>query len=215
MINVNKNRLIHGDFREAIKQIPDNSIDMVITDPPYPKEFMYLWRPLFEQSARILKPRGNFISLCGHYQLPEVLDIGREYLRFWWVLWMEQSKLNRLIGKGVAVLGKPAVWFLKERRRDFREYKFPFDTIKSNLSQDKDAKKLHKWGQAENWFAHYIGELTKEDEIVLDPMVGSGTTAIACLELKRKFIVIEKEKEYYDIAKERIDKWYNDNVTRN
>ena len=199
------NKIICGDFRNVIKQIPDNSIDMVITDPPYPKKFSYLWKPLFEQSARVLKPRGNFISLCGHYQLPDVLDVGREYLRFWWILWMEQSRLNRLIGKGVTVLGKPAVWFLKERRRDFREYKFPFDTIKSDLSQDKNAKKFHKWGQSENWFAHYIGELTKEGEVVLDPMVGAGASVIACKNLNRNYIGIDISEEYCKITRERLN----------
>ena len=104
----------------------------------------------------------------------------------------------------MAVLGKPAVWFLKERRRDFREYKFPFDTIKSDLSQDKNAKKFHKWGQSENWFAHYIGELTKEGEVVLDPMVGAGASVIACKNLNRNYIGVDISEEYCKITRERL-----------
>jgi len=199
------NKVICGDFREIIKEIPDNVIDMVITDPPYPKKYSYLWEPLFQESARILKPRGNFISLCGHYQLPDVLDIGRQHLRFWWILWMKQTKLNRLIGTGVTVLGKPGVWFLKERRRDFKEYKFPFDTITSDLSEDKYAKEYHKWGQSVNWFAHYIGELTKPNEIVIDPMCGSGSSLIACKLLGRNFIGIEINEEHCETARKRLD----------
>ena len=197
-------KIICGDFRDVVGYIPDNVIDMVITDPPYPKKFSYLWRPLFEMSSRVLMSRGNFISLCGHYQLPDVLDVGREYLRFWWILWMKQTKLNRLIGKGVAVLGKPAVWFLKDRRRDFREYKFPIDTITSSLSEDKFAKKYHKWGQSVNWFAHYIEELTKPGEIVLDPMVGSGSSIIACKLLDRNFIGIDISNEHCETTMQRI-----------
>lgn len=199
------NEIVCGDFRDILKTIPDNSVDMIITDPPYPKKYMYLWKPLFSESARILKSRGNFISLCGHYQLPEVLDIGREYLRFWWVLWMKQSKINRLIGKGVTVLGKPGIWFLKDRRRDFKEYKFPFDTITSNVNEDNYAKKYHGWGQSVNWFAHYIEELTKPDELVIDPMVGSGSTGVACKLLNRNFIGIDISEEYCDVAQQRIN----------
>ena len=200
-----KTKLILGDCLDEMKKISNESIDLVITDPPYPKKYMYLWEPLFEQSARILVDRGNFISLCGHYQLPDVLDIGRKYLRFWWVLWMTQTRINRLIGKGVAIKGKPGVWFLKNRRRDFKEYKFPFDTIHSNLNQDNEAKKLHKWGQSENWFEHYIQELTKPGEIVLDPFLGSGTTGVVCKRLDRNFIGIELDEKYFEIAKARIN----------
>ena len=199
------NKIICGDCNDVMSHIPDNSIDMIITDPPYPKEYDYLYKILFKHGARILKSRGNLISLCGHYQLPFVLDVGREHLRFWWILWMKQTKINRLIGKGVTVQGKPAVWFLKDRRRDFREYKFPFDTVEAKLSKDREAKKYHKWGQAVNWFEHYIGELTKQDEIVLDPFIGSGTTAIACIKLKRNYIGIDISNEYCEIARERIN----------
>jgi DNA modification methylase len=198
------NKVICGDFRDIVKNIPDNSIDMIITDPPYPKEFEYLYEPLFMEGARILKPRGNLISLCGHYQLPHVLDMGRKYLRFWWVLWMNQSKLNRLIGKGVVVKGKPGVWFLKERRREYPEYRMPFDTLTSNLKEDKDAKVNHKWGQSVNWFAHYINELTHEGEIVLDPFIGSGSVGIACKQSNRNFIGIDVDLECCELARQRI-----------
>jgi DNA modification methylase len=198
-------KIILGDFRDVLKNIPDDSIDMVITDPPYPKKYSYVWEPLFEESARVLKPRGNFISLCGHYQLPLVLSTGEKYLRYWWILWMKQSRLNRLIGKGVAVLGKPAVWFLKERRRDFRVYKFPIDTITSSLSEDKFAKEYHKWGQSVNWFAHYIGELTLPGEVVLDPMCGSGSSIIACKLLDRHFIGVDNDPHAVETTRQRLD----------
>ena len=197
------NEIICGDFRKILQSIPSDSVDMVITDPPYSKKFMYLWDPLFSESSRILKSRGNFISLCGHYQLPEILDIGRKYLRFWWILWMKQSKINRLIGKGVTVLGKPAVWFLKDRRRDFREYRFPFDTISSS-TDDNYAKKYHEWGQSVNWFAHYIEELTKPGELVIDPMIGAGSVAVACKILNRNYIGIDVSEKYCNIAQQRI-----------
>ena len=50
-----------------------------------------------------------------------------------------------------------------------------------------------------------VEKFTNENDLVLDPFLGSGTTAIACYDLKRRYIGIEKEERYYNIAKKRID----------
>lgn len=197
-------KLYCGNCLEIMPMLVSESIDMVITDPPYPAEYSYLWEPVARETARVLKTKGNYITLLGHYQLPLVLSVTSKYLRYWWLLWMEQSNINRLIGKGVAVRGKPALWFVKERRRDFREYGYPFDTIRSSSIEDRNAKSVHKWGQSINWFAHYIGELTKPGETVLDPFLGSGSTGIACVRAGRNFIGIENDSAYFAIAEHRI-----------
>ena len=54
-----------GDCLSVLPQLEAGSVDAVVTDPPYPQEFAYLWRPLAEQSARILKPGGHLFTLCG------------------------------------------------------------------------------------------------------------------------------------------------------
>lgn len=51
---------------------------------------------------------------------------------------------------------------------------------------------------------YLVNMLTREGQIVLDPFLGSGTTAVACKKLKRKFIGIEREKEYVKIAEARL-----------
>lgn len=51
---------------------------------------------------------------------------------------------------------------------------------------------------------------TNENDVILDPFMGSGTTAIACKELDRNYIGFELDKDYYDIAQERIDKLINE-----
>jgi site-specific DNA-methyltransferase (adenine-specific) len=52
---------------------------------------------------------------------------------------------------------------------------------------------------------------TKENDLVIDPFAGSFTTAISCLELNRKYICIEKDKEYFEVGKNRIAKWHEEN----
>ena len=60
---------------------------------------------------------------------------------------------------------------------------------------------------------HLVELHSYENDIILDPFMGSGTTGVACMNLNRKFIGIEKEEKYFNIAKERIEKAekeYND-----
>jgi DNA modification methylase len=54
-----------------------------------------------------------------------------------------------------------------------------------------------------------INFITNPNDIILDPFAGSGTLAIACLETGRRYVCIEKEVEYYDIAMRRIEDWHN------
>jgi DNA modification methylase len=56
--------------------------------------------------------------------------------------------------------------------------------------------------------------LTPENGIVLDPFAGSFTTAIACLETGRRYVCIEKESDYFEIGKNRITQWHNDQLNK-
>ena len=66
------------------------------------------------------------------------------------------------------------------------------------------SKELHKWEQSAIEVEHVVKVLTVENQIVLDPFMGSGTTGIAPLNLKRKFIGIEIDKERFEIARANI-----------
>jgi site-specific DNA-methyltransferase (adenine-specific) len=67
-------------------------------------------------------------------------------------------------------------------------------------------KVLNEWEQSTAEAEHVISRLTVENEVVFDPMLGSGTTSVAALNLDRKFIGFEKDKEKFEIAKGRISK---------
>lgn len=51
-----------GDFREILSNVPDASVDLILTDPPYPKEYLHLWSALSELAARVLKPGALLIA---------------------------------------------------------------------------------------------------------------------------------------------------------
>ena len=189
-----------GDSVEILPSIPGQSVDAIITDPPYPKEFDHVWIGMARESRRLLKDRGNLVTLLGHYQLPFVLDIFKDELRYWWIGGMNQPTMFKMFGKGVVVRWKPCLWFINGKRRvDLPD--MPMDM----LSPRDPSKALHEWQQPVSWFEHWIERLTLPGETVLDPFMGSGTTGVACMQTGRNFIGIELDPTYYAIAEKRIN----------
>lgn len=189
-----------GDCLEVMRDLDAGSVDAVITDPPYPKEYQHLYGDMASEAKRVLKVGGSLVTLCGHYQVPDVLNAMCLHLRYWWIAGMGQPAGPRLPGKWVAVRFKPALWFVNERRRP-GDTRCPLDFLNG---EGKD-KRFHEWGQDMSWFVHWIENLCPTDGIVLDPFMGGGTTGVACITTGRNFIGIEKDPSYFAIAEKRIE----------
>lgn len=191
-------RIETGDFRELATDLAPSSVDVVLTDPPYPKEYLPLWGDLGEMAARVLKPGGSLIAYCGHYQIPEVTALLKPHLRYWWLLMIKHGGPSaRLPGKWVFVEYKPALWYVKHHRSGKR---FVADVIQS---RGKD-KKFHRWGQSVAPFVYLIEKLTNPGDLVLDPFLGGGTTAVACLLTGRDCIGFELDPAMADVARGRV-----------
>ena len=63
--------LHHGDSLKFLRTLPDNSVDLILTDPPYPIDFIEEWSKLSEFAKKKLKPNGFCICYCGHKNLFE------------------------------------------------------------------------------------------------------------------------------------------------
>ena len=191
-------RIETGDFRVLSEQLSDDSVDLVLTDPPYNRESLYLYDDLGRVGARVLKTGGSLLSYAGHYAIPEVLALVSTHLRFWWLLAVDQSgPAARLPGKWVFVEWKPMVWFVKGGRGGRR---YVSDKVKSMPAD----KKYHKWQQCVSEARYYIEHLTEPGDLVLDPFTGGGTTAIAALQTGRRFIGYEIDPHVADVARQRI-----------
>ncbi|MGC1933301.1 MAG: hypothetical protein WA667_30370, partial [Candidatus Nitrosopolaris sp.] len=67
-------RLTEGDFIEVSKDIPDNSIGLVFTDPPYQRGWLPFYEPLGKIAFRALKEGGSLVMYAGHYALPQIFE---------------------------------------------------------------------------------------------------------------------------------------------
>ncbi len=194
--------LLHGDFREYILEIPDSSVDLILTDPPYSKDCLPIYHDLAVASSKVLKNGGSLVTYANHCLVPEITKI------------MEDSGLNRqwiiavkLAGpfahfhpKKVSIKWKPLLWFVKGEKTNSLDYI-------SDFIESKSAEKLtFEWEQNTTEAEHVISRLTVEAQTVCDPMMGEGTSGVAATKLGRRFIGIEINSERFDVAKARISK---------
>lgn len=188
-----------GDCRDVLPSA-DVLVDCVVTDPPYPKEFIPIYSECWKACDSVLKDQGQCFAMVGQYDLPQVI---RSFPLNWEYIWcgcFEQRQMAVSIWpRGISSAWKPLLIYGK----NFKKFKpWKYDVI-ANTGGYLNGKDFHKWGQGVEQFQILISRFDC-GETILDPFAGSGTTGVACVRLGRKFIGIEISKEYCDIAVERI-----------
>jgi len=195
--------LYHGDCSEVMPRFKEESIDLVFTDPPYLKKYLYTYNYLADHCPRIMKDGASLMTIAAHYALPYIIKAFDEKLKYRWMICMNQfNGSHARMAMGIEVMWKPILWYVK------RAYPMGRGFLRDGIEitgKSGQKKKLHKWQQDETWAEYYIQKLTREKDIVLDPFMGSGTTGEACIKTGRRFIGIEKEEKYFQIAKERLE----------
>ena len=208
------NKIIHGDCLEVMKGIPDGSIDMVLCDLPYGEVNRKSGglrnldkgvadicdidlNKLCDEYNRVCN--GTVYLFCGIEQI-SLLTAKLKELKFSTRLgqWEKTnpSPMNGdkvwLSGSEFCVIGrKPSSTFNRHCEKPI--WKYP-------VSRNK----LHPTQKPVDLMQYLIESSTNEGDTVLDNCIGSGTTAVACINTGRNFIGIEKEENYVKIANERI-----------
>ena len=193
-------QLIEGDFIEKCKEILDNSIDLIFTDPPYQRGWLPFYEPLGKIAFRALKEGGSLVMYAGHYALPQIFEYMKNSgLKYWWeIVVTHPGSSARMFSRNVSVTYKPLFWYAKGPRPKILEF------IKDSVESKRPDKTLHLWIQSTDEAEHVISKLTNPNDVVLDPLIGNGTTAIAALKLNRRFIGIDVSAEMLATARHRI-----------
>jgi DNA modification methylase len=190
----------------AALPIADNSIDLIFTDPPYPKEYLPCYDWLAKEAIRILKPGSFILAMCGGSFINQIFRMFDDSgLHFFWKCEIEKASYN----PGVTWLhGKPVCNFIKsiiiyfkgEPNMELVRGNF-YDLFNSRTVPDKT---YHHWGQNVNNANYYINHFSLPDNVVLDPFVGGSTTMIACKLIGRHCIGFDIDPSAINATRSRL-----------
>jgi len=190
--------LIVGDFREHSDKVPDGSISLIFTDPPYDKEAEKLFVGLADFAKKKLCEGGSLLMYLGHLQLPAAFKAFEGKMRHWWTCACVHGGDKALMREyGIRVGWKPMLWFVKQTRDD--KTNIVFDIVSG-----AGEKQFHDWQQDQSDAEYYIKELCPKDGVVCDPFIGGGTTAVAAKALGRKWVGFEINEDTAKVAGSRI-----------
>lgn len=187
-----------GDFEEVFADLKDCSIDCIITDPPYPYEFIEVWTKLSRFAKRVLKPNGFCIAYSGQMYLPEVMKRMTEHLNYYWTFAMYHEGQTQIVnGVNLICRWKPVLIFQKNKKKIN-------NTIQDYFISEQREKQAHNWQQSKSGVSYLIEMFTKPNDLILEPFAGGGTTIIAAKEKHRNIMAAEIDHNTYNIAKEII-----------
>lgn len=191
-------RLIHSDIADLT--IDDCSVDAIVTDPPYPAEYLPVYADLADLANRVLKPGGSAFVMCGQSYLPEIMAIMAERMTYNWTLayLTPGGQAPQIWQRKVNTFWKPVLWFTKGAYNG----KWLGDVCKSDVN-DND-KRFHFWGQSTSGMIDLIERCTNAGDLVLDPFCGGGTTGIAALLSQRMFIGSDINADFIETTRERL-----------
>lgn len=224
--------LLHGDCLERMKEIPDGSIDMVMTDPPY--EISDSGGGMMANENRKFLRQINSLELCKGFDIVSFLDSCTPLFKnkqYWCGVFFCSLKqihyyLNYAIennlqyGLGVWYKTNPTPLCHNKYLNDL-EYWIYIKGSKSRIMGDYSTKSLaylskinitdkkiygHPTIKPLDLIEKFLINHTIEGNTILDPFMGSGSTGVSCKNLNRNFIGIELDETYFNIAKERIEK---------
>ena len=179
--------LIHGDCLQEMKKLKDKSIDLVLTDPPYPDYH----KEKYGYKEGLLDILNNFT--CRQFVFwSSKVDFSLSYTAIH--IWDKKtgcgSEYERIFERNG-----------QQNYRMFRYYTIN-STVAANYTRDTFYN--HPSQKPVKLIKDMLQKFSKKGDTILDMFMGVGSIGVACKELNRDFIGIEINKEYYDIAKKRI-----------
>lgn len=206
--------LYNGDALEILPAL-DVTVDAVISDPPYgvtshawdqAPPFDTMWQ-LFEAKT---KQNANYVMFCCGGFTIDLINSKRRWFRYD-LVWAKNNKTGFLNAnliplrnhENILVFGRPG--FQKTATYNMIGDVHPSSIIVAKRDAKRPEECLHPTQKPELLMCYLIKMYSNENDVILDPFSGSCTTGVAALRMNRRFIGIEREKKYFDIACERLE----------
>ena len=232
--------LINSDCLTALKDIPTQSVDLILTDPPYNLGLFMQnrdtnlkkmrdnffgaadwdnldyesWKAsleiFFEQSARIIKTGGAMIVFMAIIKVESVIAIAEKYGFYYKTtgIWHKLNPMPRNMNLHFVNSTESWIYFTyKKRTGTFNnDGAVIHDFVETSLTMGNEKKHgKHPTQKPIQLMKHFVELLSNKDDVVLDLFMGSGSSGVASKLLGRKFIGIEINPTYFEIAKKRIE----------
>lgn len=180
----------HGDFVGVLSEYDDGSLDHIITDPPYDEDALSLWSDLAAVAADKLTDGGYLVAYSGQSYLPQVYDTLTDELEYIWQLVVTHESAGKHPYHSIGIGHKPVLLFGKETS-GYRDSLISRDVIDIG-DQEKDD---HEWQQSVIEAEQLIEWVTEPNDLICDPMCGSGTTGVAALRKERRTLLIDVDED--------------------
>lgn len=195
------NHIFVGDARELMRYIPDQSVDLIFTDPPYLREHIPLYGWLAQEADRVLTPDGFLMAYVGGYWKDGVMAQMRQHMEYFWDYTIIHGGALPLVRNRNTRAGAKSI--LCYRKHGSKA--MPQTEVQGSFQGTGASKEYHHWGQPVDETAYYISCFSEVGDLILDPFVGGGTTAVACAENNRAWIGFEMDEEYAHVAQQRVN----------
>jgi len=240
MIQITSNsRIGNGDCLKLIKQLPDKSVDLVLTDPPYNlglfmhkrgtnikgmrdnhfaysgwddmefEEWEQVMGHLLTECSRVLRDKGALIMFMSIMKVETIIQLATKAGLYYKTvgIWHKTNPMPRNMNLHFINSVEPWLYFINGGHTGTfnNESKPVHDFIETSTITAAEHKiGKHPTQKPKAVLQHFIKLLSNENDVVLDPFMGSGSTGVACELLNRRFIGFELNEEYYNIASQRI-----------
>ena len=215
------NKVIQGDCLDVMKQMPDKCVDLVVTDPPYSRNTItahsrhgvrnladlsiqeFFYRSMYAEISRVLKDSGVCFSFCDDLFYPILFATSYEVMQgHSLVVW---DKAHISFGRPLRKRHELIMYCSKGCGGTFYESdeRKHYPTV-VNFKKVNVSEKEHDAEKPVELIRDLIKHFSISDATILDPFLGSGTTAVAAKQLGRKYIGIELSEKYCEIAENRL-----------
>lgn len=213
-------QIIQGDCLDVLRSMPDASVDAVVTDPPYGIDYQsarrtdeskrlprikndqtpFVW--FLKDAARVLRVGGRLLCFCRW----DTAEAFRQAIAWSGLTIRAQIAWDREHHGMGDTRGSPSprhdiVWYATNGRYEFASGR-PSSVVRSQRISGQNL--LHPNEKPVSLMASLAEHYSCGGETILDPFAGSGTTGVACVQTGRKFIGIEIDPGYCEIARKRI-----------